>query len=334
MFNGAIADRPGHLHAQTSPNMSISYLGGFTSVDYVFRGDPNDGYWIPKEWLFDDAEKDHQIDSLKGQIKAKQKIIADQAEQIRECIGMLHKEMPLHGTSLRRRVEAAIKRIHTLKSENTEKGRARIGDSERMGAEMTARRNFLARVFHAIWPGRVLWDGDPVDGVEDEILSWIGGASVRSRELDNARGEIENTLAELKSTGHKHEGRSLSDLVDIAIDTERERHHDTLTRISKALNQEWTARASAMHPYRNWCSHLVNVIKGFWIERADVGRVGVPQGVIGTPRPNESSGAATMAGDAEREEETLGFNRQSFHRLADRVTRLERTVAGKALISR
>lgn len=210
-------------------------------------------------------ERKADVELLQAANARKQKTIEEQGDKIRESIFRLNKKMPGYGErGLVGRVQIALDRISTLES-------SRIGDSERMGAEMSARRSFVARLCALFYPGQAIDAGisdADLNEVQRDILRRLNGLVVEKDSNAAAAAEIKAALAELKSTGHKHEGRSLSDLVDIAIDTERERHSESLERIAKALKQEWSSETRPWHTYRDWCSFLVNVITDHWQPKA------------------------------------------------------------------
>lgn len=125
------------------------------------------------------------------------------------------------------------------------------------------RRNFIASLWGAM-TGEVLpvnLSPDSVSALEEEsiikVKRQIDVLGMVRLERDTAVAVIDETLAELKSTGHKHEGWPLSDLVDIAIDTERVRHSESLQKISDALNMSF----AIMPIHSDTADAIVNVIR-------------------------------------------------------------------------
>lgn len=139
---------------------------------------------------------------------------------------------------------------------------AREADEEGKLRE-TDRKNFVARLWGILTNAAVSGDIKPaqVSELEEESLSKVKRLNDRvamvALERDTANGEIKATLVELRSTGHKHEGRPLSHLVDIAIDTERHRHSESLKKISDALQMTF----AIMPNYSDTADAIANVIK-------------------------------------------------------------------------
>lgn len=154
-----------------------------------------------------------------------------------------------------------------------DKQNARIADSERMGAEMTARRNFLARVWKLYKPGVAIAAGiDDLQcrALEDEFVGWLlqdvvkkaaeaampQPVEINHAEYERMQEEFLAIRAELKSTGHQSTGRTLADLVDIAIDTERSRHDETFKAIADALGLDELPFANNRDRLANICGFI------------------------------------------------------------------------------
>lgn len=120
--------------------------------------------------------------------------------------------------------------------------------------------------------------------------------SIMMRELEAARAEIEATLSELKSTGHKYEGASLSHLVDRAIDREREKHLASLGRIAKALSQDWVVNARGNAD--EICAFLINVITHHWQKKPLTDEGGVDAGAHNDTGPFTITADDIIVGEA------------------------------------
>lgn len=320
-----------------APRMTIP---GAPSVEYLFRGREDEiGFWIPAGWV--DAESAgaaQLIESLRGQVKTKQKTISEQGDKIRTAIGLLHAITPEYGSvGLVKRVRNIIERLKSAEKHES------------------ARRDFVSRLFklkHPGWAMHVSAGDKKISEIEEETVQWVQGLASAPKhmglperaefdeiraERDRLRAEAMQVRAELKSTGHQSEGLPLDILVDKAIDKERinrdasiskiatslglaptfmgstdvwvelitdaierERrgHGETLDRISKALKQPWAGAGSSKAPYRDWCSFLINVITDHWMPKPRVDEITFTEVPMRTVDREEAKGPARTALDA------------------------------------
>lgn len=91
-------------------------------------------------------------------------------------------------------------------------------------------------------------------GIADDNLSTLSLVEDACGRITVMRATLAQITAELRSTGHKHEGKPLDQLVDMAIDTERERHVASLHTIAAASGISFAIGRSSKDMVDTLCS--------------------------------------------------------------------------------
>lgn len=121
---------------------------------------------------------------------------------------------------------------------------------------------------HVIFPdGRTAWlpedfvspDRKAFSDVWAAAIAWRKERDAAYEELAKAKQEIHAAKAELAATGNDRNDRPLDILIDAAIDRERERHHESLRKIAKAMNIN---QNPCTRNYEEWASDIAHAAFG------------------------------------------------------------------------